>query len=238
MRTGKVRRMVRGVKEGMGLTTAQKEGGTRRRGAEALEDEVERASEEVIERIESSAYARPEPMETTLDPPPSEPTPLESHINLTTLAIEAETARQAQKPSPNTNTLPSQSNSADEPPTKGPGRRYTKGEKRAWRAEQASHRNALKSENVAGSTAGGGASALMAEVARIEEVVEAEIAAGMEGPERERLEEAMKMLRSACEELERVKGEGRGIGVGMGKEKGAEEGGGVLGKIRGLLWRG
>lgn len=233
MRTGKVRRRIRGVKGEMGLLTMGRKDGELTRGVEeGLEHEVERTSEEVIERIENSNQARSEIIETTLAPPPSEPTPLESHINLTTLAIEAETARQSQPPTPGTNTPPSHSNPADESPPEGPSRRFTKGEKRAWRA---SHRNPPNSDHVAESTLDGSASALMAEVARIEGAVEGEMAAGMEKEGRERLEAAMEMLRRAAEELERVKGEGRG----MGREKGAEGGkGGVLGRIRGLLWRG
>lgn len=223
MRTGKVRRRVKGQKEAMGLvgvgkpaTSTQKGNseGRKARVAATLEDEVKRASREVIEEIDNT--------------PSSQPTPLIHHINLTTRAISAETAHRL-----SSQTKTSLTNDPDDNnnPTQAPGRRYTKGEKRAWRAEQASKRLSLDTANGAGVPADK-ASALMAEVARIEEVVEGEME-GMEGAGRERLEVAMEMLRGASEELERVMAGGGA--EGMGKEKGTE--GGVLGRIKGLFAR-
>ncbi len=78
-------------------------------------------------------------------------------------------------------------------------------------------------------------SALMAEVARIEEVVEAEMEQA-EGDARERLSVAMERLISASEELERVKAEG-GAAEKKGMEGEKEAEGGLLGKIKGLFGR-
>ncbi|KAL9135322.1 MAG: hypothetical protein Q9175_003498 [Cornicularia normoerica] len=201
-------------------------------GADACEDEVERASGEVVERVEgasagptglSEAEGKPGRLEHSVETPSPEPTALEDRITRATQAIEAEAvaARQASSP-------------YDEPedkPTELPGRRYTKGEKRAWRAEQALKRLAIDSaERVEFAE---GESAMTAEVASIEEAVGAEMEDAAEDL-RKRLETAMELLRSASKELKRVKAEAEAPEKEkMEKEKAGE--GGVWGKIKGFL---
>lgn len=247
MRTGKVRRRVKEQRVALGLV--KREGVTALEGegrrADTLEDEVERASGEVVGRIQgvkagpSEAEAEEEEkedaghVETSIDPPSPEPTALEDHINRTTEAIEAETvaeaARQAQKTKPSLVVDAPPSQPDDEPQagtlTDPPVRHYTKGEKRARRAEQAVKGLARDSDR------GAESSAMLAEVARIEEVVEAGIEE-VGGGGRKGLELATERLRSAGGELERVK-----AGAGAAEEKEKEKEGGVLAKIKGLFGR-
>ncbi|KAF6237678.1 hypothetical protein HO173_003879 [Letharia columbiana] len=246
MRTGKVRRRVKEQRAALGLVGRERvtalEGEGRR--ADTLEDEVERASGEVVGRIQGAKAGPSEAeeeeeeedaghVETSIDPPSPEPTALEDHINRTTEAIEAETVAEAAHPAQKTNpslaadALPSQPDDDQQAGTltEPPVRHYTKGEKRARRAEQAVKGLARDSDREAES------SVMLAEVARIEEVVEAEIEeAGGGGSER--LEVATERLRSAGEELERVK-----AGAGAAEEKEKEKEGGVLAKIKGLFGR-
>ncbi len=201
MRTGKVRRRVRGEREALGLLSATTTTGQeRRREGETLGGEVERASGEVVGRV-GGARADSEALESAegdelgyeegfVDVPSSlKMTGLEDHINRTAQAIEAEIAVEALRP-------------------------RSQGRNTDFASEE---------------------SALMGEVARIEEVVEAEMEEA-EGDARERLSVAMERLISASEELERVKAEGGAAEKkGMEGEKEAEAG--ILGKIKGLFGR-
>lgn len=247
MRTGKVKRRVKEEREALGLAgreaaTTQKINAERTEIATAgtLEDAVERASGEVVERIEG-AKAGPNGPSGAEDPEDSleaaSSSALEEHIHRTTEAIQAETSaeasRQAQNPNPSltANPLPSHTPTPEDIPAKPLGRRYAKGDNRARRAGQALKRPSLDSDEDEMESLSE-ASRLVAEVARIEEVVEAEMGE-TEGEGRERLERAMERLRSAGGELERVKAGAVGKGKGMEVEKGPE--GGVLGRIRGLF---
>ena len=232
MRTGQVKRRVKGEREALGLagreaatTPGKALGGRATGGTETLEDVVERASGDVVERIEGT-QAGPKgsfsaaDVEYALNPSSaSERTALEEHIDRTTIAIQAEisaeASRQVRPPNPEAN------------PAIPTGRRYAKGEEHPKRLSLDADDDEVESA----------ASALMAEVARIDEVVEAEMEEA-EGEGRERLERAMGRLRSAGEELERVKAAvaGKGNGMGMEVERGPE--GGILGRIKGLFGRG
>lgn len=230
-RTGKVRGRMQGEREALGLVG--RESGMSERGkarrmesaeADALEDEVGRASGEVVGNIQGSGEGSSEPeteagyMETTL----------ETRITRLTHALEAETARRASQPNSSlpATALPSQT---DEPENKPPGRRYTKGEKRAWRAAQA--RQKLDLDSASYPAGEWGEEQVGKRVEEIEEAVEVAMGdADEEG--RERLEIAMEGLRSAREELEEVGGEAVEL---RGEEKAPGEG--VLGKIKGLFRR-
>lgn len=231
MRTGRVRRRVRAVKEGMGLlgggekTAIQEEG---RRG-ETVEDQVGIASSDIIDRIENAKAASFSEAETgtTLDPRPSSaPTSLQSHIAHTTFAIEAATARLSQ-PHSAEGTVPTDTT---------PSRRYTKSEKRAWRALRSTPAISPHSHNNnSAEPTPDEASLLLAEADRIETLVESEIM-GMGAEERERVEVGMEMLRSGVQELEMRTGRvGKGM-LGMGKER-EKEGGGIVGRIKGFFSR-
>lgn len=231
-RTGKVRRRVEGQREALGLpaTTTRRGKATRAEGSagvDTLEDEVERASGEVVGRIggggahaDSKGLSEAEAEElgyggSSVDPPSSKPTALEDHINRTIQAVEAETMAEAARPAHQAQKTPSH---------------YSKGEKRAWRAAQA-----LLNPDQEGELATEGESALMAEVAMIEEVVEAEMD-GLKVEGRVRLAMAMGRLRSASQELELVKA-GGGAAEEKGLEKEKEAQGGILAKIKGLFGR-
>ena len=206
MRTEKVRTKMREEREALGLvgredpaTTGQMVAGrqARRAAADTVEEEVERASGELITQMQGANAALPEAdqdPETTeppTGPPSSNLAALETHIDRVTHAIEAAASRRARTRAP-----PSQPDDPDAAPRE---------------------------------------SAMQAEAARIEEAVDAEME-GLDGEGRERLEVAMEMLRSASEELERVRAGGAGTTEEEGeRERGA--GGSVMDRIKGFFWR-
>lgn len=258
MRTGTVRRRVQGEREALGLVGR---GGTSRsrqevkaeESAEAdlmLEEEIGRASGEVVEQIgrapeaplEAATEAEAEEpggrVETfPINPPSSKPPALEDRIKRITQAIEDEITRQhAQKTtrSSTATALPSQPDEPGITPSKPPGRVSTKSEERAPREQQALKSLAPDSYRELEIASGKTEIALRAEVARIEEAVEAEMEeAEGDGKGVERLEVAMEMMRSASEELERVKA----VKKERVRGKGEKAEGGVLGKIKALFSR-
>ena len=187
-----------------------------------LADEVARASSEVVSQIQRT--------EATEEVPPVAEAALETRINLTTRAIQAEL--EAAHPSPPAPTTPPQRRSP------------MVARKRARRAVQILG-NEPPSPQITTTTA---------EVANIEEAVSA-ATANAEPETRERLETAMQKLRDASRELERVKTDAaekveaakkveaaekqkakkkeKAQGNKQEKEKGAL--GGILDKIRGLF---
>lgn len=224
MRTGKVKRRVKGEKEALGLVgqgTAIDEGEAGR--ADTLEEEVERASGEVVEYIGGAEAGQDEPSEledepgyviNSVDSPlSSNPITLETRIILLTLALKAETAHQAQK-----NT------------------RSTEGERRTWRAAQAMRKLNLDSTSHT-AVEGEEEELLGKQVDEVEEAVKAKME-DAKGEGREKLEIAMEKLRRARMELEGVRAEAVDIkGDGEGEERGGSEGG-LLGRIKRLFRRG
>lgn len=239
MGTGKVRRRVGAEREALGLVGRGSAMGQKRSEGgkvDSLEEEVERASGEVVAHIEGSEGGPSKPGEEA----GHMETALETRINHLTHALEAEAARrasQARKPTPPlpANALPSHTDVLEDEPR---GRRYTKGEKRAWRAAQGRRKLGLgldldsTSSYLAGEW---GEERVGKQVEEIEEAVDA----AMEGADeegRERLEVAMEGLRSAREELEGV---GASEAVELRREEEGRGGseGGVLGKIKGFFRR-
>ena len=257
MGSGKVGRRFKEERVALGLggwedTTTMTTGGTgrtikkrtaKRAEAATLEQEVERASESVLEQLSGANAAlsetHHEPEHKTTDRsialPPSA---LETRINHTTHALEAFAKRSHALPSTPTNPEPT--------PTQPPSRRYTKSEKRAWRAQHPPSpsltptlTSMLQIEELA------------AEIAQIETLAAAEMAemAEMEegeGERRARLEAGMARMRGARAEMERVrgreeggveKGMGMGTGEGEGKRLGMGEGIGAEGGMLGRLTR-
>lgn len=179
-------------------------------GTDGLGDEVERASGEVVGQIRGAGASAKGPSKR----PARVPIPLETRIYHATRAIEAKTARLIS---------PQSDNPQDTTATERPDRRYTTGEKQAWREERALKRLPLASSDAVGE-----------EVAKLEEAVKPK----MEGGIKEvtiRLGVAMGRLRSAREKYERAKAGSAEREERKGEEKAREDG--VLGKIRGLIRR-
>lgn len=231
LRTGKVRRRVRAEREALGLVehdraVAQKRFEERKAmraesaGADALEDGVERASGDVVGQTENS-----------IDPPSPKTTTLETSIDRLTRALEAETARRAQKTNPSSssssspflapNALPPQNDEPENNPT-------------SQAAQAMQNLNLASTTTHTAAEEWEGEEQLGKQVEEIEEAVEAamEDAEGEEG--RERLEAAMERLWSAREGLERVRAEAVVDLEGEGKRSE----GGVWGKIKGFFRRG
>ena len=233
LRTGKVKRRVRAEREALGLVeheraVAQKRFEERKAmkaesaGADALEDEIERAGGDVVGQTENS-----------IDPPSPRTTTLETTIDRLTRALEAETVRRAQKTNPSSrslltaNALPPQTNEPEKTP-------HTKTENPARRAAQ--NLNPASTSYTAE-----GKEQLGKQIEEIEEAVEAAMEHAEEDG-RERLEAAMERLWSAREGLEGVRAEALVDLEVEEKEEEKEERkrseGGVLGKIKGFFRRG
>ncbi|CAD6590937.1 MAG: 39S ribosomal protein L24, mitochondrial [Alectoria sarmentosa] len=225
LRTGKVRRRVRAEREALGLVehdraVAQKRFEERKAmraesaGADALADGVERASGDVVGQTGNS-IGHPSPKITKL----------ETSIDRLTRALEAATARRAQKKHPSSsssspflppNALPPQNDEPEKSPT-----------------SQAAQ--ALQNLNLVSTTHTAAEERLGKRIEEIEEAVEAAMEDAEEEEDgRERLEAAMERLWSAREGFERVRAE---AGVDLEGE-GKRSEGGVWGKIKGFFRRG